>query len=118
MTAYTIKPLEWRLGETVPEWWTAETILCHFAVFRIGDRWKWKAIGLPQSFTEPCESFDDGKAKAEAYYRERLLPALVPVPESADAPWKCGMCGYLNGGLVCTHCGDVPVHYPNPEGRT
>ena len=94
MTAYTIKPLEWRFEDGL---WRADSIFGQFFTYepRVGEAGRWALAGW---LFRDCDGLSDGKAKAEAYYRERLLAALVPVPDGAQV---------------------VGVHYnPNPEGRT
>ena len=91
---YTIKPIAW---ECISEYrWVADTVVGRLAVRSSGNRTQWYLCD--SGLIHDCDSIDDGKAKAEAYYRERLLPALVPVPDGAQV---------------------VDVAYnPNPEGRT
>lgn len=95
MTTYTMKSLEWR--ESDPGFWQADSIFGDFAVGELGKQVRvWVDAKDVRSLRS--DSIDDGKAKAEAYYRERLLPALVPVPDGAQV---------------------VGVAYnPNPERRT
>jgi hypothetical protein len=77
--AYTIKPLEWRneaglLTECVFGWMAVRShgkncVKRHWLhCFHDDD-------GL---VIEECESYEDGKAKAEAFYLSRLMPALQP----------------------------------------
>ena len=95
MTAYTIRPLEW-LNARHSYYAEAKSLLGWFHIRESSAGLIWEC---PNCMARgKCESIDDGKAKAEAYYRERLLTALVPVPDGAQV---------------------VDVHYnPNPEGRT
>ena len=72
---YRIKPLEW--AEWSPRIWAADTILgTLFVREREGGGFRWYGWGVSDS----CESSSVGKLAAEAYYRERLAPAL----ETAD----------------------------------
>ena len=111
MTAYTIKPLRWDWDSRSPGWdsvtghWKAKTPVGDFSVWPsgIGSRWR-----LEGEFSRPCESIDDGKAKAEAYYRERLLPALVPVSASI----------VICANSLRSPCQPSPKYDPGPEGRT
>ena len=93
MTAYTIKPLEWKQDKYC---WVAETVIGRLVVFhttKIG--WYWNREPVIRFY---LDSVDDAKAEAEEWFRNTLLPALVPVPDGAQV---------------------VGVHYnPNPEGRT
>ena len=76
MTLYTILPLKWvRISD---DRWVADSPVGRFVVRFNGCGWEWYVIG--QTVSVDCDSIDDGKAKAEAYYRERLMGALEPVP--------------------------------------
>ena len=106
MTAYQIKPLEWEEGNGGKNW-QAETPFMRLTVWEYGE-YCWWAIDLLGP-AKPCYSIEDGKAKAEAYYRERLLAALVPVPT------------FFHHDEAVHGCAATPAQAarnPNPEGRT
>jgi hypothetical protein len=73
---FTIKPLEW-----VDD--CAISILGTYYVWKSTKGWRWQC--RKQSTFEVCESLDDGKSKAEAHYRERLMQALAPAPDVVEA---------------------------------
>lgn len=84
MDTYTIKPLEWK-GETDTfgdERYTAETCFATFNVYKNADdpqwRWDWCISEYHDEGYCDCESLEDGKQKAEAYWISRIMPALEP----------------------------------------
>jgi hypothetical protein len=70
--AYRVKPLEW---EKKSNGFWADTIIGRFGVGADATGWLYVTAGR----LERCDGIEDGKAKAEAHYRERLLVALEPV---------------------------------------
>lgn len=73
MATYTIKPLAWEQCKVYGDL-IAKTVLGSCEVSkRYSGTLRWAAPGRGY---EPCSSIEDGKAKAEAYYRERLMEAL------------------------------------------
>jgi hypothetical protein len=73
---YTIKPLVWEESNGGKNW-HAMSPYEKFSVWEYGEYCWWAIDMLGPS--RPCYSIDDGKAKAEAHYRERLMQALEPV---------------------------------------
>lgn len=81
---FSIKPLEWNQIRTDAhedgEWWTASTVFGSFDVERDTGlrcyRWRYCIDEYYDEDSHDCESIEDGKRAAEAYFRERLLPAL------------------------------------------
>jgi hypothetical protein len=89
---YTIKPLNWiHSKDDDQESWVADSIFCVLYVRR--NRWRNDDGSWSEWRFEYCrdeyycedsvvvESADDGKAKAEAWYLETLLPALTEVSQ-------------------------------------
>jgi hypothetical protein len=81
---YRIAPLDWRCirpaGDPDGDWWTVETVFGSMSVECDNGRFLWRYC-FDEYYDEDshtCESLEAGKAEAEAYYRERLLPALLP----------------------------------------
>lgn len=88
---YAIKPLEWTHTKTDDdESWCANTVFCELQVKRnsweSGDgswsawRFKYCRDEYYNEHTEQVDSAEDGKAKAEKWYHETLMPALDPSP--------------------------------------
>lgn len=85
MTTYTIKPLVWKKA-TDDVTLYLESVVC--AVTVIGQLHVWSEPNSPCRFrwsitgglSHDCDSIEDGKAKAEKYYIERLMAALTPTP--------------------------------------
>lgn len=78
---YRIRPLQWKFYENIQRW-DADTIFCQLHVEKDEDgtfRWKFCVDEFYDEGSETAESFDDGKAKAQAWYLNRLLPALSEV---------------------------------------
>ena len=77
---YRIKPLEWEASRD-SDWFTADTVFCSFHVQRVDDAWEWRYCidEYHDEGSEQCESLEDGKQKAEAFYMKRLMPALEPI---------------------------------------
>ena len=74
---YRIKPLTWvRIDDNV---WTANTVLGRIDLWETEGEWVLDVPKADRIFR--CRSLEDGKAKAEAYYRERILPALEEVTQ-------------------------------------
>lgn len=79
---YRIKPLEWRLvrdNEEEGAWWTASTVFGNLDVERSpgeGCRWRYCFDEYYDEGNLGCESIEAGKADAERFYLDRLLPAL------------------------------------------
>lgn len=77
---YRIKPLVWRTHATFSH--TCATIFGDLAVSCLTGHWYWELIVANETQAwKTCTSLEDGKAKAEAYYRKRLMQALVPAPD-------------------------------------
>jgi hypothetical protein len=87
---YRIKPLEWTKGADSSFWefHSAGTPMCSFTVERIREDcdeakdwepWRMTVVegGCAQHF--PCDSLENGKAKAEAYWRERVSDMIEEV---------------------------------------
>lgn len=85
MTTYTIKPLDWKLNDHHPddgdsERWSVSTIFGSINVDREeGDYFQWRHCfdEYYDEGQESCDSIEDGKEKAEAFYLGRLMPALA-----------------------------------------
>lgn len=71
---YRIKPLEWEDFDGIE--FSAHTV---FGWWFVRQRRKGWFVALPDARPINCDSPEDGKAKAEAHYRERLMAALEPV---------------------------------------
>jgi DNA-directed RNA polymerase subunit RPC12/RpoP len=77
-SVYRIRPLEWTFYEHIQRW-DAETIFCTLYVESNEDgtfSWRFCVDEFYDEGQESCESFDDGKLCAEAWYLARLMPAL------------------------------------------
>jgi hypothetical protein len=80
---YRIRPLEWRLTTDCNDndHWHAATVFGGMAVYREQHSgWGW-GYCFEEYYDEAihcCESAEDGKQQAEAFYLSRLLPALEP----------------------------------------
>ncbi len=74
---YTIRPLEWR--ESAYSGWDCHLVDTPFGQLSVhsvqGKFWKW---GFRNESGE-CDSLAHGKQLAEAYWRERIMQALVKV---------------------------------------
>ena len=76
MKTYRVRPLEWEPGPyTVQGSFKADTIFGLIVVARQGNSFWWDAGVRAYS----CESLEDGKAAAEAWYLEKLEAALEEV---------------------------------------
>lgn len=79
---YRIKPLGWQLCRDSPEdgaWWRTDTVFGSIDVLSEPDgscRWKYCFDEYYDEASHDCESVDEGKRLAEAFYLGRLLPAL------------------------------------------
>ena len=83
---YRIKPLEWT--QSCKTWWLTSGGWCASTVVGTFMVWEYEPGQVRWAIHEErgyftCDSIEDGKAKAEAYYRERLLATLEPVPDGA-----------------------------------
>lgn len=87
-TTYRVKPLGWRLMNSTPEGeesWHATCVLGSFCVNREFDNygplctWKYCFNEYYDEATHECKSIEEGKRLAEAFYLDRLLPALEEV---------------------------------------
>lgn len=78
---YRLKPPEWK--EEPHGGWTAEVPHGHLTVSFWGEgEWWWAYwFSYYDEGRVDCDSPDDGKAKAEAYYRDWLLKAFDPVTQ-------------------------------------
>lgn len=80
MKTYTIKPLEWKRQKS--DVWCTDTVFGLMTVCCRGagvSYWEYH-FGDDDAAYHRCDSIEDGKAKAEAFYRERLLTALSEEP--------------------------------------
>lgn len=84
---YAIKALEWFAAENMKSF-TADSALAAFTVIDLGqydepvecERWHFQYyVSEGDADSIPCDSPEAGKARAEAWYLKRLLPALVKV---------------------------------------
>jgi hypothetical protein len=82
--SFRIRPLEWercRPEDPPPyEWWWAKTVLgdIHVECDEEGRcSWRYCFDEYYDEGKHDCDSIVDGKAAAEAFYLERILPALV-----------------------------------------
>lgn len=78
---YTVKPLEWEshVDDNGNDRWLAGTVCGLMRVRRkqyTGWEWSYCFDEYYDKGTRHCDSAEDGKRQAEAYYLERLLPAL------------------------------------------
>ncbi|MCK5236175.1 MAG: hypothetical protein KAR06_04235 [Deltaproteobacteria bacterium] len=71
-TLYTIPPLEWEKGNMGNKSHSAKTAFGYYDVYYKG-QWYWSDI---DGFRRSCTSIEDGKAQAEAHYREQLGKCL------------------------------------------
>lgn len=75
---YRIKALEWAKSrdDDCLEVWLADVPFIRLEVYhqKRGGFFRWGFA----TWDKPCASLEDGKAKAEAYFRERLITALDP----------------------------------------
>lgn len=91
MSTFTIKPPEWTYskcegGDDDPpqHTWMCNTALGSLVVrtdFDDESKWVWSscfAEYYDETGPTDCDSAEDGKAKAWAYFVERLMPALEP----------------------------------------
>lgn len=79
ITMYHIKPIEWKQSDMAANWFSARTGFGTLCV-RSRGQWEWEValLGDTEFIGGPCESIEDGKAKAEAYFFERLMTVLEP----------------------------------------
>lgn len=80
MDRYTVLPLEWKRSANpeYPNWYTASTIFGDITIDCDDDTWHYRYC-FDEYYDEgraTCDSFEDAKEKAEAFYLRRLLPAL------------------------------------------
>ena len=88
---YRIRPLVWVETPNDDENYMAHaaTLVGHYHVYRTVRGCEWHGFGQWDDWA-PCDSIEDGKAKAEAHYRERLLAALEPaIDRPEDSPLPC-----------------------------
>ena len=104
MKTYTITPLEWIAFE---DGLMGKYHDGHYYVekFPAGFGWWWTDAHRT-SKTRRCTSLEDGKAKAEADWQARLLPALEEVT-AGDAYCYCGLKG--KRGAFCKECSRAVV---------
>lgn len=75
---YRIKPLEWEptgVGDNCQAW----TAFGYIHIQLFGERWY--IIHCARTVTDYYDSLEDGKAKAEVWFHERILPALEEVQQ-------------------------------------
>lgn len=72
---FRVRGLEWEPATHIRE--HARTLFGTFDVELFPECYAWRP---PNGTWEPCYSLEDGKAKAEAWYRAKLAAALEPVP--------------------------------------
>lgn len=85
-TLYRVIPLRWECHRPTDhedgEWWSAATIFGRFSFQVMYDTnlrehlWRYCFDEVYDEGNRTCDSIEDGKRQAEAYYLERLLPAL------------------------------------------
>ena len=78
---YRIKPLEWEDYEDSDGLDSARAPSIFSEIYVIQDEpgvfhWRYCVDEYYDEGSESCESIEDGKAKAQAWYLNRLLPAL------------------------------------------
>jgi hypothetical protein len=78
--AYAIRPLKW--SDAQHEYSEAKSLIGWLYVRRVSDRLTWSHPAGQQFGL--CDSIEDGKAKAEDYYREMLMAALEPVTPTRE----------------------------------
>lgn len=83
---YTIRPLEWDDKELIEEFDSISAPTC-FGNYRVektedGFRWSYCFDEYYDEGYSECDSAEDGKAKAEAHWFERLSGCLLPVTRS------------------------------------
>ncbi len=82
---YTIRPLEWKdvSSFTGYDYSVAETPFGSLLIERMSleSPWKWGGYFQPGPPIYPCDSLAHGKQLAEAYWRERIMQALVKVEQ-------------------------------------
>lgn len=94
MSTYTIKPLEWKyLGTNGYQGWRSTTIWGDIRVERACPSTEWtpwwfyfKRISGSSCYNDAkiVDDADDGKAKAEQWYINMLMPALQPTTNAAQ----------------------------------
>lgn len=97
---YRIKPLVWERFDRDGESWasTSTRILGNIRVY--DGYWEYCVDEYYDEGRNDCTSIEDGIAKAEAWYRGRLMEALEEVSEPARG---CGpVCGGSGGGIRMT----------------
>lgn len=80
---YKIKPLEWVQYAKEENNETHQSRPCgnYYAVVRNKNKYWWAGNGQSWMTRTTCKSIEDGKAKAEADWLARILPALEEVKE-------------------------------------
>lgn len=77
---YRVKPLEWERAKNYADWWTASTVFGAIDVEKDEDsgkcHWRYCFDEFYDQDSHECESVEAGKAAAERFYLDRLLPAL------------------------------------------
>ena len=75
-TTYTIKPLVWTcIGTT----YSANSVIATFIIYKYSGQWFVSScFDGCEDIDEACSGPQEGKAKAEAFYLERIKQALVP----------------------------------------
>lgn len=73
-----VRPLEWADRDCFAS--HSITVFGRIEVWNVDLGWHWRLIADDGRviFSRRCDSLADGKAKAEAWYNERLAPALAP----------------------------------------
>jgi hypothetical protein len=71
-TLHTIKPLEWEMSPDAP-YFLAKTPFGFYEVTYSKNGWDWFR---DNEYQATCTSIEDGKAQAEAHYREQLGKCL------------------------------------------
>lgn len=97
---YEIKPLVWKHHRPVGslDYWSASSRIYDYRVARLrpyggigADRFQCiVSYGRIAELVTDCTSFDDGKAKCEAHYRERVLECLVEVQQGHEEQANAG----------------------------
>lgn len=82
-SGYAVKPLVWASHKDHDgnDYWHADTVFGGLSVERkqyAGWEWSYCFGEYHDEDSHACDSAEDGKRQAEAYYLSRLLPALEP----------------------------------------
>lgn len=97
MDLFAIKPLRWTEWSNSNGSWAEapDEVFGRFLVSHDGEG-GWFDVACDYFLTkEPCESVEDGKAKAEAWRLERLLHALVKVEPAGPSPQQRAEAGHV-----------------------